>query len=73
MADNIFTQLGKLFQSNVVIRKRDDNKLVVKDLDYSQTALKSNFIERYTRLMQNTYTNPYSSSQNQRNSSAIVN
>ena len=32
MADNIFTQLGKLFQSNVIIRKRDDNKLVVKDL-----------------------------------------
>ncbi len=66
MADNIFTQLGKLFQSNVVIRKRDDGKLMVKDLDYSQTALKSNFIERYTRLMQNTYTNPYSSAQNQR-------
>ena len=44
MADNIFTQLGKLFQSNVVIRKRDDGKLMVKDLDYSQTALKSNFV-----------------------------
>ena len=59
--DNIFQQLGKLFQSNVVIRKREDGKLMVKDLDYSQTALKSNFIERYTRLMQNTYSNPYSS------------
>ena len=64
--DNIFQQLGKLFQSNVVIRKREDGKLMVKDLDYSQTALKSNFIERYTRLMQNTYSNPYSSAQNQR-------
>ena len=66
MADNIFTQLGKLFQSNVVIRKRDDGKLMVKDLDYSQTALKSNFVDRYNRMMQNTYTNPYSSAQNQR-------
>ena len=66
MADNIFTQLGKLFQSNVVIRKKEDGKLMVKDLDYSQTALKSNFIDRYNRMMQNTYTNPYSSAQNQR-------
>ena len=39
MADNIFTRLGRLFQSNVIIRKRDDNKLVVRDLDYTQTAL----------------------------------
>ena len=60
MADNIFTQLGKLFQSNVVIRKKEDGKLMVKDLDYSQTALKSNFVDRYNRMMQNTYTNPYS-------------
>ena len=66
MADNIFTQLGKLFQSNVIIRKRDDNKLVVKDLDYTQTALQSNFIERYNKMIQKTYTNPYSSAQNQR-------
>ena len=33
MADNIFTQLGKLFQSNVVIRKKEDGKLMVKDLE----------------------------------------
>ena len=45
MADNIFTRLGRLFQSNVVIRKTDDNKLIVKDLDYTQTSLTSNFIE----------------------------
>ena len=38
--DNIFQQLGKLFQSNVVIRKKEDGKLMVKDLDYSQTAIK---------------------------------
>ena len=71
MADNIFTQLGKLFQSNVIIRKRDDNKLVVKDLDYTQTALQSNFIERYNKMIQKTYTNPYSSAQNQRASYEI--
>ena len=26
MADNIFTQLGTLFQSNVIIRKSDDRR-----------------------------------------------
>ena len=51
MADNIFTRLGRLFQSNVIIRKRDDNKLVVRDLDYTQTALQSNFIERYNKMI----------------------
>ena len=39
MADNIFTRLGRLFQSNVIIRKTDDNRLVVKDLDFTQTSL----------------------------------
>ena len=34
MADNLFTRLGRLFQSNVIIRKTDDNRLVVKDLDF---------------------------------------
>ena len=52
MADNIFTQLGRLFQSNVIIRKKDDNRLVVRDLDYTQTALQSNFIERYNNMIQ---------------------
>ena len=66
MADNLFTRLGRLFQSNVIIRKTDDNRLVVKDLDYSQTKLESNFIDRYNRLVQNTYTNPYTTAQNRR-------
>ena len=66
MADNIFTRLGRLFQSNVIIRKTDDNRLIVKDLDYAQTGLNSNFIDRYQRLMQNTYSNPYSVAQNRR-------
>ena len=66
MADNIFTKLGRLFQSNVIIRKTDDNRLIVKDLDYTQTSLTSNFIDRYQRLMQNTYSNPYAIAQNRR-------
>ena len=66
MADNIFTRLGRLFQSNVIIRKTDDNRLVVKDLDFSQTSLTSNFVDRYQRLIQNTYSNPYSVAQNRR-------
>ena len=66
MADNIFTRLGRLFQSSVIIRKTDDNKLIVKDLDFTQTGLTSNFIDRYQRLMQNTYSNPYTAAQNRR-------
>jgi len=71
MADNIFTRLGRLFQSNVIIRKTDDDRLVVKDLDYSQTSLTSNFIDRYNRMIQNTYSNPYSTAQNRRASYEI--
>ena len=66
MADNIFSKLGRLFQSNVIIRKTDDNRLVVKDLDFSQTNLQSNFIDRYQRLMQNTYSSPHHAAQNRR-------
>ena len=66
MADNIFTRLSRLFQSSVIIRKTDDNKLIVKDLDFTQTGLTSNFVDRYQRLMQNTYSNPYSVAQNRR-------
>ena len=66
MADNLFTRLGRLFQSNVIIKKTDDNRLVVKDLDYTQTSLTSNFIDRYNRMIQNTYSNPYSVAENRR-------
>ena len=66
MADNIFNRLGRLFQSNVIIRKTDDNRLIVKDLDFTQTSLTSNFIDRYQKLIQNTYSNPYAAAQNQR-------
>tara|TARA_B100000287_G_scaffold22336_1_gene21961 strand:- start:3275 stop:5044 length:1770 start_codon:yes stop_codon:yes gene_type:complete len=51
--NGIFNRLTKLFRSNVVIRKRDDNQLVVKDLDLSKTALSNNFIDRYNKILQN--------------------
>ena len=66
MADNIFKRLGRLFQSQVIIRKTDDDRLIVKDIDHSQKAYASNFIDRYDRLVQQTYNSPYSSAQNQR-------
>ena len=72
MADNLFTRLGRLFQSNVIIRKTDDDRLVVKDLDFTQTSLTSNFIDRYQRLIQNTYSNPYSVAQNRRAAYAFI-
>ena len=50
MADNIFTRLGGLFRSNIIVRKTNDNRIVVKDIDYSQLSLTSNFIDRYNRL-----------------------
>ena len=51
MADeNILTRLGKLFQNNIVVRKTDSGQLRVKDVDFTQTSLTSNFIDRYNRL-----------------------
>ena len=65
MADNLFTRLGRLFQSNVIIRKTDDNRLVVKDLDYTQTSLTSNFIDRYNKIHSSGYgQTTYSAKQN---------
>jgi len=49
--ENILTRLGKLLQSSIVVRKTDDGQLKVKDVDFKQTALTSNFIDRYNRLM----------------------
>ena len=49
--ENILTRLGKLFQNQIVVRKDDSGQLKVKDVDFSQTGLTSNFIDRYNRLM----------------------
>ena len=48
--ENVFTRLGKLFQGQIVIRKTPTGQLKVKDVDFSQTGLTSNFIDRYNRL-----------------------
>jgi len=51
MADeNILTKLGKLFQNSIVLRKTDSGQIKVKDVDFTQTALTSNFIDRYNRI-----------------------
>ena len=47
--ENILDKLQKLFQSNLIIRKTDDDKLIVKDVDHSQQSLTSNFIDRYNK------------------------
>ena len=49
--ENILTRLGKLLQSSIVVRKTDSGQLKVKDVDFSQQGLTSNFIDRYNRLM----------------------
>jgi len=70
MADNenILTRLGKLFQSNIVVRKNDEGELKVKDLDFTQTALTSNFVDRYTKLStNNSWGVNYAGRQNRRN------
>jgi hypothetical protein len=51
MADeNILQRLGKLFQSSIVLRKTEGGQVRVKDVDFTQTALTSNFIDRYNRI-----------------------
>ena len=69
MADeNILTRLGKLFQNQIVVRKTDSGQVKVKDVEFSQTALTSNFIDRYNRI--NSGTNNMSSYQAKQNASA---
>ena len=48
--NNIFGRLGQLFQNNIVVRKTDTGQIKVKDVDFKQTSLLSNFIDRYNRL-----------------------
>ena len=63
--ENIFTRLGKLFQSNIIIKKTDSGQVKVKDVDMMQKGLTSNFVDRYSRLMSNSgYNNTYAAKQN---------
>jgi hypothetical protein len=48
--ENILTRLGKLFQNSIVLRKTPGGQIKVKDVDFSQTALTSNFIDRYSKI-----------------------
>ena len=63
--ENIFTRLGKLFQSNIIIKKTASGQVKVKDVDMMQKGLTSNFVDRYSRLMSNSgYNNTYAAKQN---------
>ena len=64
--ENILTRLGKLFQTNIIIRKDESGQLKIKDVDMTQQGLTSNFVDRYSRLMNNTSTT-YGSRENSRN------
>jgi hypothetical protein len=67
--ENILTRLGKLFQNQIVVRKTPTGQLKVKDVDFQQTGLTSNFIDRYQRLMgaHNTPMSRYSARENAKN------
>ena len=63
--ENILTRLGKLFQNQIVVRKTLTGQLKVKDVDFTQTALTSNFVDRYNRLMNGaSWAQKYANAQN---------
>ena len=64
--ENILQRLGKLFQNSIVLRKTPSGQIKVKDVDFTQTALTSNFIDRYNRLMHGSgWQTKYAAAQNQ--------
>ena len=71
----VFSRLGDLFSGNIVLRKTDSGQIKVKDLDFSQTSLTSNFIDRYNRLVnakQSTWAGGYSARENARNAYEVA-
>jgi hypothetical protein len=70
--ENILDRLGQLFRNNIIIRKTDDNRLVVKDLDFTQSGLVSNFVDRYTKVVSQGRMGKYSHNQNARNAYEIA-
>ena len=64
--ENILTRLGKLFQNQIVVRKTPTGQLKVKDVNFQQSGLTSNFVDRYNRLMSNdnSWGTGYASKQN---------
>ena len=68
--ENIFTRLGKLFSSQIVVRQTPDGNVKVKDVDFSQTSLTTNFIDRYNRLFNSqnsSWGSQYAAKQNAQN------
>jgi len=67
--ENILTRLGKLFQNQIVVRKTPTGQLKIKDVNFQQQGLTSNFIDRYQRLMggSNTFGARYAAKQNAKN------
>jgi hypothetical protein len=67
--ENILTRLGKLFQNQIVVRKTPTGDLKVKDVNFSQQGLVSNFIDRYQRIYNsnNTWGGRYAAKENAKN------
>ena len=63
---NVFQGLRDLFRSNIVIKKNKKGRLVVKDVDMTQTALLSNFVDKYSKVMNNSWGAAHAAAQNQR-------
>ena len=72
--ENILTRLGKLFQSNIIVRKTEDGQLKVKDVDFGQsTSLVNNFVDRYNRLIHgNSKQMGWAGRENQRNAYEVA-
>ena len=70
--ENVLTRLGKLFQSNIIVRSTDGGQLRVKDVDMSQQGLISNFVDRYNRLHSATWGSGYAAKQNAKNAYDIA-
>ena len=72
--ENILTKLGKLFQNNIVVRQTPGGKIKVKDVDFTQTSLTSNFIDRYNRVQSttNTFGSKYAAKQNAKNAYDVL-
>ena len=72
--ENILTRLGKLFQNNIVVRQTPSGKIKVKDVDFKQTSLTSNFIDRYNRVQSsvNTFGSKYAAKQNAKNAYDVL-
>ena len=64
--EGLFARLGKLFQSSIILRQTPAGRLKVKDVDFAQSSLTSNFVDRYNRLMNGSnWATKYANSKNQ--------